>query len=360
MAVRQIPNLPPVVSLSGTAELEIVQAGTSYRTTAGDIANLNPAPTGPTGLTGPTGPTGATGANGIGRFTESSTPPTSPAPDDGDRWLDTDTGVLYTWMTTASGSQWVELGNVSSNGPTGPTGPASGPTGPTGPTSTVAGPTGPTGYGPTGPTGDASTVPGPTGPTGSASTVAGPTGPTGYGPTGPTGDAGSSGPTGPTGAASSVAGPTGPTGSSGSAGVTGPTGATGPTTYPAAGIPVSTGAAWGTSFGSPSLSGATLGYLLVPQNAQVSGYTLVANDAGKHISITTGGVTVPAGIFSVGSAVTIFNNSGSSQTITQGASATMYFAGTGSTGNRTLGGYGLATVLCVASNTFVIAGAGLN
>jgi hypothetical protein len=86
---------------------------------------------------------------------------------------------------------------------------------------------------------------------------------------------------------------------------------------------------------------------------------LVASDTGKHISITTGGVTVPASVFSAGDVVSIYNNSGSSQTITQGASTTLRQAGTASTGNRTLAQYGVATVLCVASNTFVISGAGL-
>lgn len=97
----------------------------------------------------------------------------------------------------------------------------------------------------------------------------------------------------------------------------------------------------------------------IPQNAKTSGYTLELTDAGKHISITTGGVTVPASIFSTGDAVTIYNNSSSSQTITQGVSATLRWAGTATTGNRTLAQYGICTVLCVASNTFVISGAGL-
>jgi len=98
----------------------------------------------------------------------------------------------------------------------------------------------------------------------------------------------------------------------------------------------------------------------IPQNSQTSAYSLAAADAGKHISITTGGVTVPSGVFSAGDAVTIFNNSGSNQTITQGASVTMRQAGTANTGNRTLAQYGLCTVLCVASNTFVITGSGLS
>lgn len=94
----------------------------------------------------------------------------------------------------------------------------------------------------------------------------------------------------------------------------------------------------------------------VPQNAQTSAYTLVAGDNGKHVSITTGGVTVPSGVFSAGNIITIYNNSSSSQTITQGSSVTLREAGTANTGNRTLGQRGLATILCVASNEFVVTG----
>jgi hypothetical protein len=94
----------------------------------------------------------------------------------------------------------------------------------------------------------------------------------------------------------------------------------------------------------------------IPQNSQSGAYTLVASDNGKHISITTGGVTVPAGVFTAGKSVVIFNNSASSQTITQGTSVTMYLSGTATTGNRTLAQYGLCTVLCYAANSFVISG----
>jgi hypothetical protein len=97
----------------------------------------------------------------------------------------------------------------------------------------------------------------------------------------------------------------------------------------------------------------------IVQNAQTGAYVLVAADAGKHISITTGGVTVNTSIFSAGDAISIYNNSASNQTITQGASVTMYLGGTATTGNRTLAQRGICTILCVASNTFVISGAGL-
>ena len=96
-------------------------------------------------------------------------------------------------------------------------------------------------------------------------------------------------------------------------------------------------------------------------NSQTTGYTLVAADAGKTISITTGGVTVPNAILSAGNIVTIYNNSGSSQTITQGTSVTLQWAGqaASSTGNRTLGLYGICTIIFISSSNAVISGAGL-
>lgn len=97
----------------------------------------------------------------------------------------------------------------------------------------------------------------------------------------------------------------------------------------------------------------------IPQNSQTAAYTLVASDVGKHISITTGGITVPASVFSVGDNVTIFNNSTSDQTITQGSGVTLRAGGSTATGNRTLANYGVATVLCVAADTFVITGTGI-
>jgi hypothetical protein len=97
----------------------------------------------------------------------------------------------------------------------------------------------------------------------------------------------------------------------------------------------------------------------IPPNDQSAAYVLVASDVGKYINITAGGVTVPSGVFSSGDTLSIYNNSASNQTITQGASVTMYQVGTATTGNRTLAQRGLATLLCVGSNQFVITGGGL-
>ena len=98
----------------------------------------------------------------------------------------------------------------------------------------------------------------------------------------------------------------------------------------------------------------------IPSNAQSGAYVAVAADAGKAIYISTGGVTLNDSVFSAGDAVTIINNSGSDQTITQGSGVTMYNTGDASTGNRTLAGRGMATAWFAAANTVYISGSGLS
>jgi hypothetical protein len=102
----------------------------------------------------------------------------------------------------------------------------------------------------------------------------------------------------------------------------------------------------------------SLGFRGLPQNAQTGAYTLALADAGKHVSNTTGGFVVPANgsvAFPVGTAIVLFNNSGSSQTISI-TTDTLRLAGSTNTGSRTLAAYGLATCVKVASTTWVVSG----
>ena len=102
----------------------------------------------------------------------------------------------------------------------------------------------------------------------------------------------------------------------------------------------------------------TIGYRGLPQNSQTASYTLALADQGKHISITTGGVVIPANgsvAFPVGASIVIFNNSGSNQTISI-TTDTLRQAGTASTGSRTLAQYGLATLVKVTSTVWVVTG----
>ena len=136
------------------------------------------------------------------------------------------------------------------------------------------------------------------------------------------------------------AGATGPTGATG-AGLTGATGATGPTGATGAGLTGATGA---------TLTG------LPPSTNQ----TVASTDAGKYIG-ATGAVnfTTSTGFVS-GDAVTIYNNTTGDISVTGATGVTLYNSGTSLTGNRTLATRGLATALCVASNTYVVAGSGIS
>jgi len=88
-----------------------------------------------------------------------------------------------------------------------------------------------------------------------------------------------------------------------------------------------------------------------------SGYTTVAADAGKTVAVS-GNTIIGTSIHTVGDMVTFYNSSTASIAILS-TGLTVYLAGTATTGTRTLAQRGIATILCVSSNTFVISGAGL-
>jgi hypothetical protein len=97
---------------------------------------------------------------------------------------------------------------------------------------------------------------------------------------------------------------------------------------------------------------------LLTQSTAAGGGTLVIGDRGTLVAVTAG-VTVPANIFAANDVVTIYNNSGSNITITQGASLTLRQVGTANTGNRTLAQRGLVTVVFISATEAVISGGGL-
>ncbi len=95
----------------------------------------------------------------------------------------------------------------------------------------------------------------------------------------------------------------------------------------------------------------------VPPVVSGGAYTLQLSDVGDHVS-ATGNITVPPAIFAAGDVVVIYNDTAGNLSILRGAGVTMYWVA-GADATRTLGTRGLASVVCVASNTFVITGQGL-
>ena len=84
----------------------------------------------------------------------------------------------------------------------------------------------------------------------------------------------------------------------------------------------------------------------VPLNIQVTSYSLSASDAGKLVRIAGGYNVATTNTLTEGQTITIFNNSASSITITQGTNVVMTLVGTANTGDRTLAQYGLCTLVC--------------
>jgi hypothetical protein len=102
-----------------------------------------------------------------------------------------------------------------------------------------------------------------------------------------------------------------------------------------------------------------VGYKGIPQNARTSQYTLALSDMGFHISITTGGVIIPANSsvpFPIGSTVVVYNNSASTQTISITTDTLRQTGTTVSTDRVILNAYGLATLIKVASTVWVVSG----
>ncbi len=116
----------------------------------------------------------------------------------------------------------------------------------------------------------------------------------------------------------------------------------------------------------PLTDSTTLGYLNAPINEQSAAYTAVLADAGKvifHPSTDANArtFTIPANssvAYATGTVLTFINMT--SQVVTISITTdTMYLAGTGSTGSRSLAQYGIATAVKMTSTTWLISGNGL-
>jgi hypothetical protein len=93
----------------------------------------------------------------------------------------------------------------------------------------------------------------------------------------------------------------------------------------------------------------------IPVNAQGSSYTLVASDNGKTV-VASSTVTVPANVFAAGNTIIVYNDTGSTITISC-SSVTSYITGNNTTKTSvTLAARGMCSVLFYASNSVAISG----
>jgi hypothetical protein len=105
-----------------------------------------------------------------------------------------------------------------------------------------------------------------------------------------------------------------------------------------------------------TIDGVTIGYRNIPRST-TSG-TATTADVGKCIAVSAG-ITIPNSTFAAGDAISIYNDSGSSITITAGVT-TLRQAGTANTGNRTLAARGMATIWFNSATEAIISGAGVS
>lgn len=108
------------------------------------------------------------------------------------------------------------------------------------------------------------------------------------------------------------------------------------------------------------------GFRGIPQNSQSGNYTCVAADAGKEIYHPSGAgsgdtFTIPANgsvAYEIGTAITFTNMDSNALSIAI-TTDTLYLAGAGTTGVRSLAQYGTATAVKKTSTTWLISGVNL-
>jgi hypothetical protein len=113
---------------------------------------------------------------------------------------------------------------------------------------------------------------------------------------------------------------------------------------------------------SPTLAGTVTNGAVTATCAPLiasAGETAAVGHRGKVIS-ATGAITVPNAIFAAGDAFGVYNNSASNISLTQGASLTLRFGGTTTTGTRTIAPRGLVSVWFNSSSEAVVSGVGLS
>jgi hypothetical protein len=101
----------------------------------------------------------------------------------------------------------------------------------------------------------------------------------------------------------------------------------------------------------------TIGYRDLPQITAFS--TLTGQDGGKHY-YGSGTITIPTNAsvpLAIGTAILVIASSGT--TISPAGGVSLFVAGTGATGARTLAQYGQASLIKVASDTWYISGTGI-
>jgi hypothetical protein len=116
----------------------------------------------------------------------------------------------------------------------------------------------------------------------------------------------------------------------------------------------------------PNGAGTAVGYRDIPQVSFTGNATLAATDAGRHYYstlATANALTIANNTsvsWSVGTTISIVNRGSGNIIITQDSGVSLYLAGNSTPANRTVTTYGMATLLNVAANIWMINGTGVS
>lgn len=108
-----------------------------------------------------------------------------------------------------------------------------------------------------------------------------------------------------------------------------------------------------------TISTTAVGFRGIPRTTGWANTSADLTKIGKVTAISAG-ITISPSIFAAGNAVSFYNDSASSITITEGAGLTLRLAGTATTGNRTLAARGMATLWFNSGTEAVISGPGVS
>ena len=113
-------------------------------------------------------------------------------------------------------------------------------------------------------------------------------------------------------------------------------------------------------------AGYAIGYLNIPQVSFSGNTTTATTDAGKHYYSTQSTdyiLTIANNAsqgFQIGAAISVVNQGTGNITVAQGSGVTLYLAGNGTSGNRTVSTFGMATLIKVDTDTWFINGTGVS
>jgi hypothetical protein len=115
----------------------------------------------------------------------------------------------------------------------------------------------------------------------------------------------------------------------------------------------------------PNGAGTAVGYRDIPQVSFAANATIAATDAGRHYYSTSASnltLTIANNTsvsWAVGTAITVVNRGSGNITVARGTGVSLYLAGNSSTANRTVSTYGMATLINLEANVWMINGTGL-